>query len=117
MKIAVTLPSNDATGYVEERFGRCAAFWVYDDVTKTGEVLENSAALRSNGAGVDAAKCIIESGASAVITGRLGPNATEALNAAKIVVYSGAGMSVSEALNALAEGKLTILTTVSPGHH
>jgi predicted Fe-Mo cluster-binding NifX family protein len=117
MKIAVTLSSIDPAGQVEERFGRCAAFWVYDDATQTGEVLENTAALRSNGAGVDAAKRIIESGASAVITGRLGPNATEALKAANVAVYTGTGMSALDAVKALAEGKLTMLTTVSPGQH
>lgn len=116
MKIAVTLSSADPKGMVEERFGRCAAFWIYDDETKEGRLIENTAANRSNGAGVDASRIIIKNGVTAVITGRLGPNASEALKAAKVVVYNGAGYSAQDSVNALFAGVLNILTDISPGH-
>ncbi len=116
MKIAVTLSSNDPQGMVEERFGRCAAFWIYDQAGKTGEVISNEAANRSNGAGVDAAKNVIASGAEAVITGRLGPNATQALQAAGIPAYIGTGMTVEAALEAFAAGKLAPISEIAPGH-
>ena len=101
MKIAVTSVGRGLVDRVDERFGRCHYFVVVDTVTREVDAVENEAAREGSGAGVGAARRLIEHGADAVLTGRCGPNAFRALEAAKIAVYTGADGTVIEAVERL----------------
>ena len=69
---------------VSEQFGRCAYFLIVDSESMKFESVSNPAAGISGGAGPEAVRVIAAKGAEIVLTGRLGPNAENALKAAGI---------------------------------
>jgi len=106
MKIAISSTGPDLHAEVDPRFGRCQCFVVIDSETKEFEVLDNQAAMTSGGAGIQAAQMVVNSRVDAVITGHLGPNATETLVAAGLKTYLGASGTVGEALKQYKAGNL-----------
>jgi predicted Fe-Mo cluster-binding NifX family protein len=106
MKIAISATGPDLDAQVDPRFGRCPCFVVMDLETEGIEVLENQAAIMSGGAGIQAAQMVVNAGVTAVITGNLGPNATDTLAAAGVKTYLGATGTVREALEQYEDGQL-----------
>lgn len=106
MKVAIssTAPKLDAP--IDKRFGRCPCFVVIDSASEEFEVLENQGAMMSGGAGIQAAQMVVNSGAGAVITGNLGPNAADTLAAAGVKTYLGASGTVREAMQKHKAGQL-----------
>jgi predicted Fe-Mo cluster-binding NifX family protein len=107
MKIIVTASGKTLESPVDARLGRAEMFILFDDETEAVEPLDN----RMNrdlpqGAGIQAAGAIAESGAKCVITGHCGPKAFRALEAAGIEVYVGAKGTVREALDRYKAGEL-----------
>ncbi|MGM0419001.1 MAG: NifB/NifX family molybdenum-iron cluster-binding protein, partial [Thermodesulfobacteriota bacterium] len=90
MKIAVSSKGNKLTSQVDERFGRCAFFMIIEPESLEYEVIENTGS--EQGAGVTAAKTIVNAGAQALITGSCGPKAFMVLKEANTdVILNGAG--------------------------
>src|SRR3972149_1144940 len=87
MKIAVSTTGKDLDSQIDPRFGRCQYFIFVDPETMEFEASENEGLMASGGAGVQAAQLIVQRGATALITGNLGPNAASALSASGIKVY------------------------------
>ena len=110
MKIAISSKGGDLDAQVDPRFGRCRCFIVADPVTKAFEVMANTAATQSGGSGIQAAQMIANTGADAVMTGNLGPNAKDVLSAAGIKVYLGVSGTVREALQQYADGQLQVVS-------
>jgi len=111
MKIAVTSVDGTLEGKVDERFGRSRKIVIYDPETKTHGVVDNTINMNAlQGAGIQSAEHIVKQGAHAVISGHLGPNAFRVLQTAGVAVYTAANMTVSEALRAFEDGRLTQLT-------
>lgn len=106
MKIAISSKGRDLDAQVDSRFGRCRCFIVVDPVTKVFDVLDNAAAASSGGAGIQAAQMIANAKIDAVITGSLGPNATDVLSAAGLNVYLGVSGTVRDALQQYGDGQL-----------
>lgn len=107
MKIAVSTEGKDIESIVDQRFGRAAGFLVYDTETSESVYVDNRQNLDSSqGAGIQSAKTVIDSGAEAVITGNVGPKAFMTLNAAGIKIYLCSGISVTDAINRLHRGEL-----------
>ena len=98
MKIAVssTGPSLDAA--MDERFGRCSCFVIADSTGADFDPVSNPCATQGHGAGIQAARLVAEKGASVVLTGRCGPNASDTLAAAGVSVVTGCGGTVREVL-------------------
>ena len=86
-----------------------------DPATKAFEVLDNEAAAISGGAGIQAAQLVANAGVDAVVTGSVGPNATDVLAAAGLKVYLGASGTVREALQRYEDGQLQEASGVSAG--
>jgi predicted Fe-Mo cluster-binding NifX family protein len=109
MKIAVTMQGPGLDGPVDLRFGRASGFLIVDTDTDAAEYLDNRAGGEAaQGAGLQAAKRIADSGAEALVTGHCGPNAFRALQAAGIRVYTGlAGGSAREAVTRFRAGRLS----------
>jgi predicted Fe-Mo cluster-binding NifX family protein len=105
MKICVTAASAYIDGKVSELFGRCKNFMFVD--TKTGEleILPNTSACFNN-AGVRAAAGVIKHKPSAIVTGRIGKNASAALRKAGVEVLLIGDATVREALELYMSGKL-----------
>jgi predicted Fe-Mo cluster-binding NifX family protein len=92
---------------VDPRFGRCQFHVIVDTETMAFEALPNSGMNAPSGAGIGAAQAVAQRGAEAVITGSLGPNATTVLSQAGLQMYTGAGGSVRQAVEAFRSGKLS----------
>jgi predicted Fe-Mo cluster-binding NifX family protein len=106
MKIAISSTGPDLDAEVDPRFGRCPCFVVVDPTNEAVEILDNQAATMSGGAGIQAAQMVANSGAVAVITGNLGPNAADTLAASGLRTYLGVSGTVRGVLQQYVEGRL-----------
>ncbi len=116
MKIAVSAAGNTMESPLDQRFGRAASFIIVETKTMEYEVIDNSAAASSGGAGISAAQLVADKGAEAVITGNVGPNAMNVLKAAKIEIYKGSAVSVKENVELHKKGALERISTTVPAH-
>lgn len=108
MKIAVTSSGRTLEAAVDPRFGRCKFFILVDTETGGCEVFDNAQNLQAaQGAGIQAAETVVNTGAQVVITGHCGPKAFRVLSAAEVGVCVGAEGTVAEAVEAYKTGKLT----------
>ncbi|HOK02007.1 MAG TPA: NifB/NifX family molybdenum-iron cluster-binding protein [Spirochaetota bacterium] len=108
MKIAITAEDKRLESQMDSRFGRAKGFIIYDTDTKNFEYKDNSQNLNSSqGAGIQSAKNIIDSGADILITGNVGPKAFAALTAAGIKIFLSNSKTIQGAINDFIEGKLT----------
>ncbi|PLX15537.1 MAG: dinitrogenase iron-molybdenum cofactor biosynthesis protein [Candidatus Muiribacterium halophilum] len=111
MKVAVSTQGKDINSVVDARFGRTLGFIIFDTESENWEFLDNSQVLNApQGAGIQAAKHVVDAGVNVVITGHLGPNAFKALSAAQVNAYTFKGGSVKEAIDLLKKGELQSLT-------
>lgn len=118
MKIAITSVDGTVQGMVDERFGRCRKFIIYDTDTKTHIVVDNTLNIgAAQGAGIQSAQNIINSGAKVVISGHLGPNAYRVLQAAGIEIYTVSNMTAAQAIKAYEQGRLQKLTSPDVDGH
>jgi predicted Fe-Mo cluster-binding NifX family protein len=107
MKIAFTTDREDLNAKLDSRFGRAAGFLVVDTETKAHQFIDNQQNLNAaQGAGIQAAQTVLQSGAEAVVTGHCGPKAFRVLTAGGVTVYTSAAQTVVEALDKWADGKL-----------
>lgn len=107
MKLCVTSTGRTLDSRVDERFGRASYFLVIDTETMNFEAVSNTAQAAGSGAGIAAAQIISDKGASALLTGVVGPNAFSALKTAGIKIYKGASASdtVRDALEKFKRGE------------
>ena len=107
MKIAISSMDGTLEGAVDERFGRCRKFVLYNKETKQFEVIDNASNMNSpQGAGIQSSQNVVNAGAKAVISGHLGPNAFRVLQEAGVDVYTTTGMTVAQAIKAFEEASI-----------
>ena len=109
MKVAITSSGNSLDSPLDLRFGRAQNFIVVDMDTGAHEVVSNDQNVNAaQGAGIQAGKNVIDTGAEAVITGNVGPKAYQTLHAAqiKVYVYPDENATVQEALERFKKGEL-----------
>jgi predicted Fe-Mo cluster-binding NifX family protein len=104
MKVAVTAQGKTLDSPVDPRFGRAAGFALVDTETMAFDVIENVSG--ASGAGIAAAKTVIDAGAQAVLTGNCGPNAEQTLRAGGVKLFTGLSGTVAEAIEQFKQGKL-----------
>jgi len=109
MKVVVSSSGADKTSMLDPRFGRCSYFVFVDTETDTVDAVVNEAVSSGHGAGIQAAQSVIEAGAEAVISRRVGPNAFQVLAAAGLTIYESGAASIEEAVAALKAGELTVV--------
>lgn len=107
MKIVVTSKGPTLESAVDPRFGRAETFIVIDSGTGKHQAAENRAGDASQGAGIAAAKLVVELGAEYVLTGHCGPKAFRALTAAGIKVIVGVEGTVGQAYERFVSGELS----------
>jgi predicted Fe-Mo cluster-binding NifX family protein len=110
MKIAVTSTGRTMDAQVDPRFGRAACFVVVDTESMEFQAVENGSVDAGGGAGISAAKVVIDADAKAVLTGNCGPNAERTLRAGNVKLYTGVTGTVAEAVEQFKAGKLTEAT-------
>ncbi|MCD6285385.1 MAG: NifB/NifX family molybdenum-iron cluster-binding protein [Anaerolineae bacterium] len=117
MKVVVSSSGADKTSMLDPRFGRCSYFIFVDTETDTVDAVVNEAVSSGHGAGIQAAQSVIEAGAEAVISRRVGPNAFQVLAAAGLTIYESDAASVEEAVVALKAGELTAVNAPTGSSH
>ncbi len=109
MKVAITTAGNSLDAALDPRFGRAVRFLIVDVETRKFEVVENVRNLNAaQGAGIQSALKVAETGASAVITGHCGPKAFRVLSEAGIKVFNTHVKTAGEALSLFRKGKLAV---------
>ena len=105
MKVCITSKGEETNAQVDPRFGRCAYFCFYD--TETGEFTfeQNTFTHARGGVGVQASQHMVNQEVSAVITGQIGPNAYQALEAGGIRMYTGAKGTVADTVEQFNRGE------------
>ncbi len=111
MRIIFTSETDSWKSPVDQRFGRAKGFFLYDQDTKETRWYSNEENQdASHGAGVQAAQRMGELNAEVVITGNLGPKASQILKGAGIKVYKAAdSQTLKKAYEAFKEDALETL--------
>lgn len=109
-RIAISVLRGDRGLYasMDDRFGRAEAFLVVDGATgEPVETIDNASARDARGAGTAAATVLRSAKVDAVISGRFGPKAFDALRALGIEAWAApSGITAGEALRLLEDGDL-----------
>jgi len=105
--IAVCSMGNSPSSQVEQRFGRCNYFMIWNPETAIYTALVNDGNNRNQGAGTGAAYELINQGVEVLIVSQVGPKAFSVLKKAGIQMYEVAqGISVDTAVQRFANGEL-----------
>jgi len=106
MLLGITAQGNNPDAAVDPRFGRCRYFWIVDTVSGQQEILENPNGQNSGGAGIQSAQLMVSKSVEAVLTGNIGPNASQVLTPAGIKIYTGITGKVTEVIDRFKSGDL-----------
>ena len=106
MKVVVSSNGPDLKAPTSATFGRCPMYLFVDTESLEFEATPNPACDAPGGTGIRAAEFVTESNVEAVITGRVGPNATNVLQAAGVPIYLFPGGTVRQAVEDFNAGKL-----------
>jgi predicted Fe-Mo cluster-binding NifX family protein len=112
MKICVTSQGNSLDSQVDPRFGRCKYFIIVNPESLEFEAIENSSLSITGGAGIQSGQLVASKDVKAVLTGNVGPNAFQTLQAAGIDVITGVTGSIKEVIEKYKKGELK--TTQGP---
>ena len=117
MKICVTSEGSSLDSKVDPRFGRCQHFIIVESDSLDFEAIENPNIDSTGGAGIQSAQLVASKKVKAVITGNVGPNAFQTLQAAGIEVFTGASGTVKEAVEKYNKGEFKSVSGPSVSSH
>lgn len=98
MKVAFSATGKNKDSILDQRFGRCDYFQIYDTETKELKAIDNEGQSASGGAGIAASNQIVNEKVDAVVTGSLGPNAFDIINESEIRMYKCDSISIEAAI-------------------
>ncbi len=105
-KIAVSSTGDNLDAQVDPRFGRCAHFIFVDTDTMEYEAVQNPNVSAASGAGIQTAQFVANKEVEAVLTGNVGPNAFQTLQAGGVNVIAGVSGKVKDAIQTYKDGKV-----------
>lgn len=117
MRLCISSTRNDLDASVDPRFGRCQYFLFINAETMDFEAVGNPAFIAGGGAGVQAAQLVANRGADVVITGNVGPNAFQALQAAGLKIITGAQGTVKNVIESFKKGAFDYVGVPSVESH
>lgn len=119
MRIAATTTNGGLDDIVTPQFGRTASFTIldldYDGKIRNVEIVENTAALQSSGAGIAASQMLVDKKVEVLLTGNIGPKALNVLRAAGIRIFRADGLRVRDAVEMFARGELEGISSADTG--
>jgi len=103
MKIAITSKGNTPEAKLDERFGRCSYFVIYDTETKGTEFLPNPNKDAREGAGPASVQLVASRNVEQIISGEFGIKIKSLLDSLRIqmIVIKDTEKTVSEIINML----------------
>ena len=100
MIIAIAASENHIKANVDQHFGRCDWYCLYDTETKKSSFIENPVRYDQLQAGCDAALFLIEKGAKIVIAGRFGSKVIDVFKTNNVqMVIPQTQQSISKIIN------------------
>ena len=119
MKLCVTSTGQQLDDPVDPRFGRSHYFMIVDSDSLQFEAIQNPAITTGGGAGIKAAQVVADHGAEVVLTGNVGPNAFNTLQAAGLEIIVGlVDTTVKEAVEGFNAGQYQHVSSPSvEAHH
>jgi predicted Fe-Mo cluster-binding NifX family protein len=117
MKIAVSSQGDTLDAAASPVFGRCPTYLFIEPETMEFEVVPNPAMNQAGGAGIQAAQFVVNQGAGAVLSGNLGPNAYDVLQAAGVPGFLVSEGTVRQAVEAYKAGQLQPMGGPNVGAH
>jgi len=117
MKVVVSSQGETLDAAASPVFGRCPTFVFVDTETFEFKALPNPAMSQGGGAGIQAAQFVVNQGAGAVLTGNLGPNAFDVLQAAGVPGYLVQEGTVRQAVEAYQAGRLQAMGAANVAAH
>jgi predicted Fe-Mo cluster-binding NifX family protein len=117
MKICITAQGDNLESQVDPRFGRCAYFIIIDTESMDFEAINNASMQAGGGAGIQSGQLVSEKGVKVILTGNVGPNAFQTLNAADIQVITGVSGMVKEVVSKYKNGELKPIDKPSVESH
>jgi len=115
MKVVVSATGSNLEAAVSPVFGRCPYYVFVDTNNMQFEAVSNPAISAPGGAGIQAAQFVVERGVQAVLTGNVGPNAFNVLQAAGVPIYTVTAGTVREAVEAYKTGRLPAVAAPTSG--
>ena len=86
MKVAITSTGNSLESTIDQRFGRCAYFVIYDTETKAMEFIPNPNRDVEDGAGPASVQLVASRNVSKIIAGEFGTKIKSLLDSLKIQI-------------------------------
>jgi predicted Fe-Mo cluster-binding NifX family protein len=118
MKLCVTSSGQSLEDAVDPRFGRCQYFIIIDTESMKFDALQNPAISSGGGAGTRAGQFVADKGAEVVLTGNVGPNAFNTLQAAGLKIIVGlAGSTVAQSIEGFKSGQYAYVDDPTVGAH
>ncbi len=105
MKVCITSQGDKLDSAIDPRFGRCQYFIIADTESEDFEAVPNPNMDSMGGAGIQSGQFISEKEIKAVLTGNVGPNAYQTLNAAGVLVITGVSGRVRDAIQKYKNGE------------
>lgn len=103
MKIAITSTGNSLESTIDERFGRCAYFVVYDTESKSIEFIPNPNKEAEEGAGPASVQIVASRNVSKIVSGEFGMKIKSLVDSLKIqmIVIKDTNKKISEIIEML----------------
>lgn len=106
MKICITSQGETIDALIDPRFGRCQYFIIVNSENMEFKAFKNEQAEQRGGVGISSAQFIIDEGVDILITGSIGPNASQALANSKCRIITGISGTVREAVEKVKRGEI-----------
>lgn len=103
MKACITSTGNNLESKLDERFGRCAYFVIYDTKSKAIEYIPNPHKDAESGAGPAAVQLVATRGVNKIVAGEFGMKIKSLLDSLKIqmIVFKKPELKIQEVIDML----------------